>query len=1068
MTQGVAAVRAIRNLVAGSRSDAFPGIRSMFTDLTRALRTGSCRLFLSEGGDLVSQEEANGLSICIGPAEALFPLFPAARVIEKPGQVASLPGLVGFLTKAGSGRHAFAPVIDEGVLVGLLHLTLEEFQSDREGISLLAETADLLEELLSRSREDSQRAETAARLRATLEAMPDLLFELDSNSRYTGFVSGSLNKLLLPPQDFTGREVGEVLPPEVAEIAREAVRQVLETGETNGMTYGLDLPDGRHCFEVRGVRKAASGPDQGPTAIILVRDVTREQGLQEELHRLGSVTRAMSNLVVMVDVDLRVVWVNLAFERQTGWQLCEIRGQKIIDLVRCEESDPEVSAAVGRAINEVRPFSGQMVNKDRYGGRYHVDFNILPLLGSDGRLQGFVSVETIVTELKEQKIALEELACKAAAAQNRLENALNALPDSMMIFDADHRLVICNPAHHEVFDRVGDILRPGLPLEDLLRICMARGYFDGPEDPGQTTAFIQRLLQPYHQVSYSDELQIKDGRWFRRVIKKTADGGLVTAMIDITTRHRHMSELDSANERLWRALKERELAEQRLSNIMNETRVGTWTLDLRSGDMSACRHWARILGLEGPLFLSHTDFLDLVHPEDRAMLETDTPQTTSLSSEVFEHEFRMRHSDGHWIWVLSRGRIAGRDADGKPVLFDGVDIDISEQKRLEREVRQSDALLKSALESNVAAVAIYDSNDLLLYCNPEAERMLRLRPGLLYGRQTEGPLWSMERLNGERLPLDEGPCNMARRAGKLLRDLRYAIRWDDGRRQVLTCNATPFAAGDGQTHTAVSFWDSTEELKVTEQLQEAFENAEAMSRSKSIFLANMSHEIRTPLNGILGLAEVLSMQVKDPEQSRMINIIRRSGETLLSVLNTILDMSKIEAGKIELEEVPFRLIDILKQVEAVYSVQAEERGVDFDVATSSGADLRRLGDPHRIQQILGNLLSNAIKFSPAGAVSLTVSCRPGKPVEFVVSDTGIGMTPEQCQRVFSSFEQADESVSRRFGGTGLGLSIVSELVSLIGGAINLESTPGVGTTVRVSLPMEPVDGPEGPVAIQAQ
>jgi len=179
-------------------------------------------------------------------------------------------------------------------------------------------------------------------------------------------------------------------------------------------------------------------------------------------------------------------------------------------------------------------------------------------------------------------------------------------------------------------------------------------------------------------------------------------------------------------------------------------------------------------------------------------------------------------------------------------------------------------------------------------------------------------------------------------------------------------------------------------------------------------------------------------------------------------------MSKIEAGKIELEEVPFRLIDILKQVEAVYSVQAEERGVDFDVATSSGADLLRLGDPHRIQQILGNLLSNAIKFSPAGAVSLTVSCRPGKPVEFVVSDTGIGMTPEQCQRVFSSFEQADESVSRRFGGTGLGLSIVSELVSLIGGAINLESTPGVGTTVRVSLPMEPVDGPEGPVAIQAQ
>ena len=1056
MERQIAAIRVVRDLIARPPGETAAGLRQALAELARLLDIGRCRLFLPDGAGGFVCGEADAPPV--GTAQELLAAIPAPMVIDCPGRLAA-PGLRDWLAGQGVGRCVLSPLMHEGALAGLLCLEPAASTPDARSLELAAECAALLAEAMARARQDAQRAETSARLSATLEAMPDLLFEIDSRGHYTGFVSGPRNMLLVRPEDFIGREVGEVLPPDVAEIAREAVRRVLKEGEASDITYGIDLPDGRHIYEVRGARKPPAGPGGESTAIFLVRDITREQALREELQRLGSVTRAMSNLVVIVDTDLRVKWINPAFERQVGWTLDEIRGQKITDLVRCKESDPEVVAAVARAIAEVRPFSGQMINKDRHGRRYHVDFNILPLRDTDGRLQGFVSVETIVTELKEQKLALERLAREAAAAQNRLENALNALPDGMMLFDADRRLVIGNPAHRHAFERLADILKPGLPLADLLRAAMERGYFDGPEDPAEVGPFLESLLQPYRQASYSDEFQLKDGRWFRRVNKQTADGGLVTAMIDITARQRHMAELDSANERLWRSLEQRELAEQRLSSIMDATRVGTWTLDQNTHRMSACEHWARIVGLKGPLSLSHAEFLDLVHPDDRPMLQDDTPrQATAISPDVFEHEFRMRHREGHWVWVLSRGRIIRRDGAGRPVLFDGVDIDISEQKRLEMEIRQSDALLKSALESNVAAVAIYGSDDVLLYCNPEAERMLRLKPGLVYGRDTGGPVWTMERLDGQRVTAEEGPCSLARRAGTLLRGLRFAIRWPDGRRQVLTCNATPFAAGDGQTHTAVSFWDSTEELAVTERLQEALANAEAASRSKSIFLANMSHEIRTPLNGVLGLAEVLSLQIRDPEQSRMIATIRRSGETLLSVLNTILDMSKIEAGRIELERMPLRLVDILQQVEAVYSVLAGEKGLDFEVIASAGADLPRIGDPHRIQQILGNLLSNAIKFSATGGVTLTVSCRPGRPVVFAVTDTGIGMTADQCARVFTSFEQADESISRRFGGTGLGLSIVRELVHLMGGTIDLESEPGAGTTVRVTLPLPPAEG----------
>jgi CheY-like chemotaxis protein len=164
-------------------------------------------------------------------------------------------------------------------------------------------------------------------------------------------------------------------------------------------------------------------------------------------------------------------------------------------------------------------------------------------------------------------------------------------------------------------------------------------------------------------------------------------------------------------------------------------------------------------------------------------------------------------------------------------------------------------------------------------------------------------------------------------------------------------------------------------------------------------------------------------------------------------------MSKIEAGKIELERVPMVPLDLVAQIEAVYSIQAQEKGIEFEVMTSTGCDVPRLGDPHRVQQILHNLLNNAIKFTSAGTISLKFSCRPGKPVVFEVSDTGVGMTSDQAARVFDSFEQADSSMTRRFGGTGLGLSIVRELARLMGGDVALTSHPGQGTSVRVTLPL---------------
>ncbi|MEO6299263.1 MAG: ATP-binding protein [Paracoccaceae bacterium] len=240
--------------------------------------------------------------------------------------------------------------------------------------------------------------------------------------------------------------------------------------------------------------------------------------------------------------------------------------------------------------------------------------------------------------------------------------------------------------------------------------------------------------------------------------------------------------------------------------------------------------------------------------------------------------------------------------------------------------------------------------------------------------------------------------------------------------------------------------------------------AEETSRTKSMFLANMSHEIRTPLNGVLGMAEVLDGALSDPANKRMIGIIRRSGESLLNVLNDILDMSKIEAGKLQLEHVAFDVAEIARGVEDLHALNAEAKGIDFEVLIGSGSKVERIGDPHRVQQVLHNLVSNAVKFTEKGEVRVKIQSRRGKPLSIEVHDTGIGMTSAQLAGLHDEFSQADVSITRRFGGTGLGMAITRTLVEMMGGTIKVDSAPGRGTTIKVVLPLPEKEGGVGELA----
>ncbi len=253
--------------------------------------------------------------------------------------------------------------------------------------------------------------------------------------------------------------------------------------------------------------------------------------------------------------------------------------------------------------------------------------------------------------------------------------------------------------------------------------------------------------------------------------------------------------------------------------------------------------------------------------------------------------------------------------------------------------------------------------------------------------------------------------------------------------------------------------DVTDRIAEEEALIRAKAEAEAANVAKSDFLANMSHEIRTPLNGVIGIVDALSRTPLSADQAEMVDLIRNSGVMLDRLVSDILDVSKIEAGQLDLELRPFDLDEALKPSLSVMRGLAEDKGLDLRIHWSDGARGRFIGDSTRIRQVLGNLLSNAIKFTADGSVTVRIDGADvggSHRLMIEVEDTGVGFGEEQAARLFQRFSQADSTITRRFGGTGLGLSICRSLVEMMGGTITARSTPGAGSCFSFSVALERV------------
>jgi PAS domain S-box-containing protein len=439
--------------------------------------------------------------------------------------------------------------------------------------------------------------------------------------------------------------------------------------------------------------------------------------------------------------------------------------------------------------------------------------------------------------------------------------------------------------------------------------------------------------------------------------------------------------------------------------------------------------------------------LDLYPPDQHASLAQAFREQDSYDGVA---EWPHRHADGSVLIVEPFRRPI--IYDGRPSMLSAM-FDVTSRRKSEDEMRQTRAFLDAVIENIPEMLIARDAaDDRIILVNRAAESWLG-RPRAEVIGKTDHDLFAP----------DEADAFKARRSailsGGLVDAQEVAVRTPGGDDyRVMATQFAAVAGGEGRAPFSLAICqDVTQQKRDATVLRQALEAAEASNRAKSQFLANMSHEIRTPMNGVVGVADALSATPLTASQRDMVSIIQSSAKALNRLLSDVLDLARVEAGRLDINREPFRLDELVRDAAALFEPSARAKALDFSLTVSDDAADVVEGDPVRIQQILFNLLSNAVKFTAAGSVRLDVTRRSdasgASEIWFEVHDTGVGFDASKSQAVFDRFQQADGSITRRYGGSGLGLTISRELAELMGGSLTAESEQGAGALFRLRLPL---------------
>jgi PAS domain S-box-containing protein len=499
---------------------------------------------------------------------------------------------------------------------------------------------------------------------------------------------------------------------------------------------------------------------------------------------------------------------------------------------------------------------------------------------------------------------------------------------------------------------------------------------------------------------------------------------------------------------LQRTLEEKKTNARRMELAFHAPEfTGFWNWNLQTNLLACDERFALMYGVD-PAWAARgaplEEYVKKIHPEDLQRITPSIENTIKNGDKYFE-VYRLIQPDGTFKWVAARG-VRHDNAQGKPESFEGVAIDITERKLAEIQLAESEAQFRQLADSIPQLAWMADETGYIFWYNQRWYDYTGMTFEDMQG-------WGWDKVHD---PIELKRLMISWKAslnsGKDFQDT-FPLRRHDGEMRWHLTKALPIRDSAGK----IVRWFGTN-TDITEQ-REAQLQAESANLAKSEFLANMSHEIRTPMNAVIGLSHILGQSKPlSPKQTEYINTLKLSADSLLSLINDLLDIAKIESRNVEFEQIPFNLHQLAHEITSMMSLRAKEKGLAFKVEGNSRLDVMHVGDPNRIRQMILNLCSNAVKFTQSGEIRLSIQTEPSDAkgmdqVRITVKDSGIGIPKEKMGTIFKKFTQADASTTRLYGGTGLGLAITRDLTQLMGGTLRVTSVLGEGSMFEISLPL---------------
>ena len=770
--------------------------------------------------------------------------------------------------------------------------------------------------------------------------------------------------------------------------------------------------------------------------ISIRRRVIRELGASEERYR--RVVDTANEGIWSMDAEHRTTYVNSAMASMLGNSPEEMIGSKVEDYFFSEDIELHKQRMAQRHAGKDEVYERRFRRKD--GTELWTMVSAKALTGDEGTFQGSFAMFTDITIRKYTEVALSK-------SEMLLKTIKNSIPDLVWLKDTNGVYLNCNNSFERFFgakesEIIGKddfaFLEPG--LAEFFRENDNKAVEAG--GPRINEEWLTFATDGYHGLFETVKTPMYD------------DTGNLIGVLGVA---RDITERKKTEE----ALKNRE---QQLASAMKIAKLGHWELSIENSQFTFSDGFYDIFRTSveelGGYTMSIEEYAKrFVHPDDRSMVAEETAKAIATNDPEYNRylEHRFVASDGKIGYLAVYFRIV-KDSSGRTVKTYGVNQDISDRVRSEEALRESEIRFKALHNASFGGIAIHDKG-IILENNLGLKEMfgysqeeLSGMNGLLLIAEKSRDYVMSKILSGYEQPYE---AHGVRKNGD-----EFPMR--------LEARNIPYK---GKMVRAVEFRDTTEAQNAANALLAAKEAAEAATQAKSEFLANMSHEVRTPLNGVLGMLQLLQTTDQSDEQKEYILGAIRSTNRLTRLLADILDISRIEAGKLQIIEAEFSTTCLQESILEIFSPTAREKCIDFKFTLDPQMPPKLIGDETRVRQILFNLAGNAIKFTEQGTVQVHASLlSPNKSeharVLFTVSDTGIGIADEQISNIFEPFAQAEGSYTRRYQGAGLGLSIVRKLVKMLDGEIAIDNAEGNGTTIYVSLPFKlPISYQEQGVAL---